>query len=178
MHYMMLRGFYAKEDTRTPFFIQLVIAAVNIVAGRRPDAPTSAPIEVATMLALAYGLAYLRGPGGLDAPCCPVRIGSVVDRETVRFVVRLALVCAARGRRDAPGPLGLGPVRGRRSSSHRCPHSASSPSWAWPAPPPPSWSLACCGVEELGVCRRKRPAAGLTPVRWSVVRPRTLAEED
>ena len=30
VHYLMLRGFYANEDTRTPFFIQVVIAAVNI----------------------------------------------------------------------------------------------------------------------------------------------------
>ena len=31
VHYVVLRGFYALEDTRTPFFIQCVIAAVNIV---------------------------------------------------------------------------------------------------------------------------------------------------
>ena len=30
VHYIVLRGFYAMEDTRTPFFIQCVIAAVNI----------------------------------------------------------------------------------------------------------------------------------------------------
>ena len=37
VHYLMLRGFYANEDNRTPFFIQVVIAAVNI------GWPTSSP---------------------------------------------------------------------------------------------------------------------------------------
>ena len=32
VHYLMLRGFYALEQTRTVFFVQCVIAAVNIVA--------------------------------------------------------------------------------------------------------------------------------------------------
>ncbi|MCW2747620.1 MAG: mviN, partial [Nocardioidaceae bacterium] len=30
VHYLMLRGFYASEDTRTPFFIQVVLSVVNI----------------------------------------------------------------------------------------------------------------------------------------------------
>ena len=38
VHYVVLRGFYAMEDTRTPFFIQCVIAAVNIALRHRVDA--------------------------------------------------------------------------------------------------------------------------------------------
>src|SRR5205085_1647852 len=33
VHYVMLRGYYAMENTRTPFFIQLAVAATNIGAG-------------------------------------------------------------------------------------------------------------------------------------------------
>lgn len=93
MHYVVLRGFYALEDTRTPFWIQAAIAVVNIglalVLTR-----DAAPIEVSTRLALAYGLAYSVGLV-VSVTLLSRRIGSLADHETVRFVVRLALVCAA-----------------------------------------------------------------------------------
>src|SRR5690606_19914073 len=91
IHYVVLRGFYALEDTRTPFWIQTVIAAANIVLALllTRGAP---PIEVSTRLALAYGLAYSLGLA-VSATLLSQRIGSLADHETVRFVVRLALVC-------------------------------------------------------------------------------------
>ncbi len=93
VHYIVLRGFYALEDTRTPFWIQLAIAAANI--GLAVALTTgAAPIEVSTRLALAYGLAYTAGLA-ISATVLSRRIGSLADPETVRFVVRLALVCAA-----------------------------------------------------------------------------------
>ena len=92
IHYVMLRGFYADEDTRTPFWIQLVIAATNIVVAvvlvGRAD-----PSHVAAALALAYGLAYTVG-SILSVTLLSRRLGRVVDAEMVRFVVRLALVAA------------------------------------------------------------------------------------
>ena len=93
VHYVVLRGFYALEDTRTPFFIQSLIAAANIAlaVALTTGAP---PIEVSTRLALAYGLAYTLGLA-ISATVLSRRIGSLADPETVRFVVRLALVCAA-----------------------------------------------------------------------------------
>ncbi|WP_313407321.1 murein biosynthesis integral membrane protein MurJ [Aeromicrobium sp.] len=93
VHYIVLRGFYALEDTRTPFWIQAVIAATNIglaVLVTR-NAP---PIEVSTRLALAYGLAYTVGLA-VSATLLSRRIGSLADHETVRFVVRLAITCLA-----------------------------------------------------------------------------------
>lgn len=91
LHYIVLRGFYALEDTRTPFWIQAVIAAANItfalIVTRSAD-----PIEVSTRLALAYGLAYTIGLT-ISTVLLSRRIGSLADRETVRFVVRLAIVC-------------------------------------------------------------------------------------
>lgn len=92
-HYIVLRGFYALEDTRTPFWIQLAIAAANI--GLAVALTTgAAPIEVSTRLALAYGLAYTAGLA-ISVTVLSRRIGSLADPETVRFVVRLALVCTA-----------------------------------------------------------------------------------
>ncbi|MET0468221.1 MAG: murein biosynthesis integral membrane protein MurJ [Aeromicrobium sp.] len=93
MHYIVLRGFYALEDTRTPFWIQVGIAAANIALAVALTTG-AAPIEVSTRLALAYGLAYTLGLA-VSSTVLSRRIGSLADPETVRFVVRLALVCAA-----------------------------------------------------------------------------------
>ncbi len=60
VHYVVLRGFYALEDTRTPFFIQCVIAAVNIVLAITLTMAVD-PEDVAPALALAYGASYLVG---------------------------------------------------------------------------------------------------------------------
>ncbi len=59
--YLYLRGFYALEDTRTPFFIQIVISVVNIVVALGIVAVDANPVTVAPRLALAYSLAYLVG---------------------------------------------------------------------------------------------------------------------
>ena len=92
LHYVVLRGFYALEDTRTPFVIQAGIAAANIglavLFTRGAD-----PIEVSTLLALAYGLAYTIGLA-TSGTVLSRRIGTLADPETVRFVVRLVLACA------------------------------------------------------------------------------------
>jgi len=91
LHYVVLRGFYALEDTRTPFWIQAVIAGSNIALALLLTRG-AAPIEVSTRLALAYGLAYLLGLA-VSTTLLSRRIGSLAERETVRFVVRLAVVC-------------------------------------------------------------------------------------
>jgi len=93
LHYLVLRGFYALEDTRVPFWIQTAIAAANIALAvlLTRGAP---PIEVSTRLALAYGLAYTLG-AAVSASLLSRRVGRLADHETIRFVVRLSLVCAA-----------------------------------------------------------------------------------
>lgn len=92
VHYMMLRGFYANEDTRTPFFIQLVIATVNIVSAIVLSSMVE-PYGVAMMLALSYGIAYVVG-SILSVTLLARTVGSVVDSEMINFVVRLILVTA------------------------------------------------------------------------------------
>ena len=89
VHYLMLRGFYSLEDTRTPFFLQCVIAVTNVSAALLFTDPSLNP-EVAPQLALAYGTAYLVG-----ATCSLLllrrRLGDLQLRVLVRFVLRLAL---------------------------------------------------------------------------------------
>ena len=92
VHYLMLRGFYANEDTRTPFFVQLVIASVNVIAAVTLTQDVE-PGHVAAMLALSYGLAY--GVGAvLSTTLLSRAIGSVIDRESVVFAARLTVACA------------------------------------------------------------------------------------
>jgi putative peptidoglycan lipid II flippase len=95
VHYLMLRGFYANEDNRTPLLIQVVIAVVNValavVLVRLVE-----PNRVAMVLALAYGVAYLVG-AFLSVTLLSRAIGPVMDRQ-MRFFVRrmvVSLVLAA-----------------------------------------------------------------------------------
>jgi len=92
VHYLMLRGFYANEDNRTPFFIQVVIATVNIgVAYKLADSVE--PDRVAMMLALSYGIAYLVG-SILSASLLAFAVGNVFDWEMLVFFGRLIVACA------------------------------------------------------------------------------------
>jgi len=89
VHYLVLRGFYALEQTRTVFLVQCAVGATNVVAAlvgvRLVDAEHTAPA-----LALAYATSYAVGAavsyavlrrtlGGLDSPV------------TLRFVTRLVV---------------------------------------------------------------------------------------
>jgi putative peptidoglycan lipid II flippase len=87
VHYLMLRGFYALERTRTVFWVQCVIAVTNVVLAIAFTSHVS-PAGTAPGLVLAYAGAYLVGAltsysllrrtlGGLDTPVL------------LRFLVRL-----------------------------------------------------------------------------------------
>lgn len=91
VHYVMLRGFYATENTRTPFFVQAIISAANIGFAFL-FASLVGPSGVSTMLALAFGAAYLMG-SACSATLLSRRIGAVFDSEMWRFVVRMLLAC-------------------------------------------------------------------------------------
>ncbi|MBB6627958.1 murein biosynthesis integral membrane protein MurJ [Nocardioides sp. KIGAM211] len=89
VHYLMLRGFYALEHTRTVFFIQCAVALTNIAVAvalvrSTDDAHTSPSLVLAYTASYAVGslvsYAVLRRlTGGLETP------------RLVRFLVRLAL---------------------------------------------------------------------------------------
>lgn len=90
IHYLMLRGFYAMENTRTPFLIQLAVAGTNIVAALAFTSQVDVA-HVSVALALAFGCSYLVG-ALLSATLLP---GSVLfTRPMLGFLGRLTLACA------------------------------------------------------------------------------------
>jgi putative peptidoglycan lipid II flippase len=88
VHYVVLRGFYSLEDTRTPFFIQCVVAAVNIVLaiGLTLVVP---PYFVAPVLAGAYGASYAVG-AGVSSVVLANRLGGLGSRRMRDFLARVA----------------------------------------------------------------------------------------
>ena len=88
-HYLMLRGFYALEQTRRVFWIQCAIAATNIVAAvlLTRGAPVS---QVAPRLVMAYACSY--AVGALTSYVVLSRtVGGLAGRRLVRFGLRLGL---------------------------------------------------------------------------------------
>ena len=89
VHYFMLRGFYALERTRTAFFVQLVIAGVNIVMAVLLVSQAN-PSSTAPALAMAYGCSYLAG-AAVSYLTLRRALGTLETRVLVRFVVRMGL---------------------------------------------------------------------------------------
>ena len=61
VQYLCLRAYYALEDTRTPFFLQIAISGANVVLGLAAVRVVGSPALVAAALGLAYSLSYLLG---------------------------------------------------------------------------------------------------------------------
>ena len=93
VHYFMLRGFYALEQTRTVFLVQCVIAVTNIAVAlllvREATAEQTSPA-----LVLAYAASYLVG-AGLSSAVLARRLGGLGFGDLVRFVGRLVVVAGA-----------------------------------------------------------------------------------
>ena len=88
-HYLMLRGFYALERTRTVFWVQCVIAAVNVALAvtlvRAAD-----PAGTAPGLVTAYSGAYAVGAVGSYLLLRHV-LGGLETPQLLRFLARLAV---------------------------------------------------------------------------------------
>ena len=87
VHYLMLRGYYSLERTRTVFWIQCVIAATNIVLAVAFTRTVSAE-NTASGLVLAYGGAYAVG-AVLSYLVLRHLLGGLQTPALVRFLVRL-----------------------------------------------------------------------------------------
>ncbi|MDF1604443.1 murein biosynthesis integral membrane protein MurJ [Nocardioides sp. YIM 152315] len=89
VHYLVLRGFYALEQTRTVFWIQCAVAGTNIVAALvlvgLTDAAATAPA-----LVLAYTASYAVG-AVLSYSMLSRRLGGLHTRTLGRFLGRLAV---------------------------------------------------------------------------------------
>ena len=94
-HYLMLRGFYALERTRTVFWVQCVIAATNIALAVTL-AGAAGPSDTAPGLVLAYGGAYLVGAVGSYLLLRHV-LGGLETGTLARFAVRLLVAAGAAG---------------------------------------------------------------------------------
>jgi putative peptidoglycan lipid II flippase len=93
VHYLVLRGFYAIEQTRTVFWIQCGVATTNIVVAvalvARADAEDTSPA-----LVLAYTAAYAVG-SLLSYAVLRGRLGGLGTTQLLRFLVRLVIAVAA-----------------------------------------------------------------------------------
>jgi len=88
VQYVVLRGFYAYEDTRTPFYNTVIVAAVNAAASALCYFLLPTRWIVAGMAA-SYGLAYAAGVG-LAWKRLGKRLGGDLDgRRVVRTYTRL-----------------------------------------------------------------------------------------
>lgn len=95
VHYVVLRGFYALQDTRTPFFVQIWIAVSMIVNAIIVAA--FAPIEATTvLLAAGYSLAYVIG-ATVSATVLGRRIGRLGGRGLVGHIAWLLIPAVAAG---------------------------------------------------------------------------------
>ena len=88
-HYLMLRGFYALEQTRRVFWIQCAIAGTNIVAAL-VLVPGSPPAQTAPRLVTAYACSYAVG-ALLSSVLLSRQVGGIGFRVILRFLVRLVI---------------------------------------------------------------------------------------
>ncbi len=114
VHYLMLRGYYALELTRTVFFIQCAVAAVNITAALLLVTGVS-PRGTSPALVVAYGASYAAGAAisyvSLSRRLARDTDGDVLQgRRTLRFLVRLVVRRRPRARSPCRGgPRASGP---------------------------------------------------------------------
>jgi putative peptidoglycan lipid II flippase len=115
VQYVILRGFYAFEDTRTPFYNTVIVAAVNGAASAVCFLVLPSRWAVVGM-AFSYGLAYAVGVG-VAVKRLRVRLrGDLDGRRVVRTYARLTGACIpAAGAAGAAvyvitGALGNGPI--------------------------------------------------------------------
>jgi putative peptidoglycan lipid II flippase len=93
--YIALRGFYAFEDTRTPFLLQVAIAATNVMLALAAYAVLPLRWKMVGV-ALAYSLTYLAGLA-LSTSVLRRRTGGLDGHNVVRHYVRLLAAAVPAG---------------------------------------------------------------------------------
>ncbi|MEV4432009.1 murein biosynthesis integral membrane protein MurJ [Streptomyces sp. NPDC049585] len=105
--YVILRGFYAYEDTRTPFYNTVIVAAVNGAASFVSYLVLPARWAVAGMAA-SYGLAYAVGVG-VAWRRLAARLGTDLDgARVVRTYARLIGACVPASLVAGAAAYGIG----------------------------------------------------------------------
>lgn len=90
IQYLYLRAFFAMDNTRTPFMLQIWISAANAVAALALALPWNDPTTVAARLALAYSLSYIVGVF-ITHFVLRRRLPELPGVETVKHLARLLL---------------------------------------------------------------------------------------
>ena len=90
--FLLVRAFYADEDTRVPFVVQSIVAVTNVGIAVTLTRSVS-PQHVAAALGVALSSAYLVG-ALVALVWVRRRFGPVIDAVMGGFLVRLALACA------------------------------------------------------------------------------------
>jgi putative peptidoglycan lipid II flippase len=88
IHYLALRGFYALQDTRTPFFTQIWVSAIIMISAVVTTAVAPGNEYVTIALAGGYSLAYIVG-SAVGVLRLQRHIGSLGGADLVQHVVRL-----------------------------------------------------------------------------------------
>jgi putative peptidoglycan lipid II flippase len=88
-HYLMLRGFYALEQTRRVFFIQCTVAAANVVAAVLLTRDID-PVQTAPRLVIAYAVSYAVG-AAVSFRQLSAQVGGLDARRLLRFGVRIGI---------------------------------------------------------------------------------------
>ncbi len=90
IQYLYLRAFYALDDTKTPFLLQIGISGANALLAVAFVLPFSSPSTVAARLALSYSVSYFLGLW-ITHRALAKRIPGLPGRETLRHLVRLGV---------------------------------------------------------------------------------------
>ncbi len=120
VHYLMLRGYYALELTRTVFFIQCAVAAVNVTVALVAVSGVS-PAGTSPALVVAYATSYAVG-AAISSATLARRLGRdgaagvLQGARMLRFLVRLLSVVACSTGVAGLVALGLGAGGGGDSS--------------------------------------------------------------
>jgi putative peptidoglycan lipid II flippase len=91
-HYLLLRGFYALEQTKRVFFIQCAVAITNVVAAVMLTRGIT-PAQTAPRLALAFAASYVVG-SVLSYVQLSRQVGGLEGSRLLRFSIRMALATA------------------------------------------------------------------------------------
>ncbi|GAB3198438.1 hypothetical protein GCM10027062_12610 [Nocardioides hungaricus] len=89
VHYLMLRGFYALERTRTVFWIQCAVAGTNVAAALLLVRAATAA-ETSPALVLAYSASYVVG-SVISYAVLRRLLGGLRTPALVRFLVRMLI---------------------------------------------------------------------------------------
>ena len=90
--FLLVRAFYADEDTRVPFVVQSIVAVTNVALAITLTRLVT-PEHVAPALGAALSSAYLVG-ALIALVWVRRRFGPVIDATMMGFLVRLTLACA------------------------------------------------------------------------------------